>query len=77
VIKLRKLRWTGHVAYMEAMKSAYKILIRKPQGKGSCVKIRRGWEDNIKMGLRERGCGEWTVLYWHRIGSNGGLLCAQ
>ena len=33
VIKSRRLRWTGHVARMEEVRSAFKILTGKPTGK--------------------------------------------
>jgi hypothetical protein len=33
VIKLRKLRWLGHVAHMGEIRNAYTIFIRKPEGK--------------------------------------------
>jgi hypothetical protein len=33
VIKSRTMRWAGHVARMGTMKSAYGILIGKPEGK--------------------------------------------
>jgi hypothetical protein len=36
----------------------YKILLRKPDRKGG---ISRGWENNIRMGLREIG---WEVENW-------------
>jgi hypothetical protein len=49
-----RMRWAGHVAYMEAMTNAYNILIGKPKGKRQLGKTRRGWEDNIRMDLRER-----------------------
>jgi hypothetical protein len=35
VIKSRILRWARHVAYIKVMRSAYKIFIRKPEGKAS------------------------------------------
>jgi len=28
------MRWTGHVARMEAMRNAYNILVGKPEGRG-------------------------------------------
>ena len=36
----------------------------EPEGKRPLVKPRRKWEDNIKMDLREVGCGgmDWTDL---------------
>jgi hypothetical protein len=38
---------------MENMRSAYQILVRKPEGKRPMHR----WEDNITMDLRETG---WT-----------------
>jgi hypothetical protein len=37
-------------------------------------RLRRGWEDNIKMDLQEMRCGVWTGLSWLRIGTGGGHL---
>jgi hypothetical protein len=33
MIMPRRMRWTGHVARMEEKKSAYRILVGKPEGK--------------------------------------------
>ena len=33
VVKSRRLRWAGHVARMEEVKSSFKILTGKPTGK--------------------------------------------
>ena len=37
-------------------------------------KLRRRWEDNIKMDRREVGWGAQTGLLWLRVGTGGGLL---
>jgi hypothetical protein len=29
----RRIRWAGNVAHMEDIRNAYKILVRKPEGK--------------------------------------------
>ena len=55
-LKSRRLRWAGHVARMEKSRNAYRVLVGKPEGKRPLARPRRGWEDNIKMGLREVGC---------------------
>ena len=34
-----------------------RVLVGKPEGKRSLGRPRRRWEDNIKMDLREVGCG--------------------
>jgi hypothetical protein len=33
MIKSTRMRWVGHVAHMEEMRNAYKILVGKPEGK--------------------------------------------
>ena len=40
----------------------------KPEGKRPLGRPRRRWEDNIKMGLQEVGCGgmEWIELVQNR-----------
>ena len=57
VIKLRRMRWAGHVARMGEGRGVYSILAGKPEGKRPLGRPRHGWEDNIKMGLQEVGCG--------------------
>ena len=60
VIKLRRMRWAGHVARMEEGRGVHKVLVGKPKGKRQLGRPRRRWEDNIKMDLQEveRGCGD-------------------
>jgi hypothetical protein len=53
VIKYR--RWVGHIARMEAGRSAFDILIAKPTGKRPLERPRHRWEDNIIMDLKEIG----------------------
>jgi hypothetical protein len=40
MIKSRKMKWAGHVAHMEAMMSAYRFLVGKPEGKRSVERHR-------------------------------------
>jgi hypothetical protein len=57
VIKSRRLRWAGHVARMGERRAAYRGLVGKPEGRRPLGRPRCRWEDNIKMDLREVGCG--------------------
>jgi hypothetical protein len=57
IIKSRRMRWAGHVACMGEKRNAYRILVTKPEGKRPLGRPRRGWEDNIKVDLREIGWG--------------------
>jgi hypothetical protein len=47
---------------------AYRVLVGKPEGKGALGIPKRRWEDNIKMGLQEVGCGgmDWIDLTQYR-----------
>ena len=57
MIKSRRIRWAGHVARMEESRCACRVLVGKPDGKRPLGRLRRRWEDNIKMSLQEVGCG--------------------
>jgi hypothetical protein len=57
VIKSRRLRWAGHVARMGERRGAYRVLVERPEKRRPLVRSRRRREDNIKMDLREDGCG--------------------
>jgi len=74
VIKLRRMRWAGHAARMGKSRNVYKILIRKPEGKGALGRPGRRWEDNIRMDLRKMGWEGVDWIIWFRIGTSGGLL---
>jgi hypothetical protein len=55
MMKLRWMRWAGHVARMGANRNAYRILVGKPGGNRPLGRPRRMWVDNIKIDLREIG----------------------
>jgi hypothetical protein len=57
VVKLRRMRWSGHVAWMGEGRGVYRVLVEKPEGKRPLGRPRCRWEDNIKMDLQEIGCG--------------------
>jgi hypothetical protein len=61
-IKLRRMRWAGHVARMGEGRDVYSVLVGKPEGKRPLGRPRRRWEDGIKMGLREIGWGVCGVV---------------
>ena len=64
VIKLRRMRWAGHVACMGEERGTYRVLVGKPEGRRPLRRPRRGWVDNIRMDLQEVGCGymDWIGL---------------
>jgi hypothetical protein len=58
IIKERRIRWAGHVARMGEKKSAYRLLVGKPEEWGPLGRPRRRWLDNIRMDLVEVGWGD-------------------
>ena len=75
VIKLRRIRWLGHVAHMGERKGAYRVLMGN-------LRERVHFED---PGIDERfilrwlfrkldWVTAWIELIWLRIGAGGGLL---
>jgi hypothetical protein len=61
IIKSRRMRWVGHVARMGEKRNAFRLLVRKPEGKRPLARPRRRWEDNIRMDLGEVG---WSDVDW-------------
>jgi hypothetical protein len=53
MIKSRRIKWSGHVAQIEANTNAYRILVRKPEGSRAIGRPRRKRVDNIKINPRE------------------------
>jgi predicted membrane protein len=61
IIKLRRMRWTRHVARMEKKRNAARILVAKPEEKRPLERPRHMWVDNIKMDFTEI---EWDGMDW-------------
>jgi hypothetical protein len=52
-------------------KSAYRVLVRKFEGKVQLGRPRLRWEENNKVGCSRTGMKAWTGLIWLRIGTSG------
>ena len=59
---------------MEAGRSAFKILTGKPTGKRPSGRLRRRWEDTIRMDLKEMGINTRNLVdsaqgkdYWRAL----------
>jgi len=74
VIKSRRMRWAGHVAWMGEERGVYRVLLGKPEGKNHwgnpgvdgwkiLGRISRRWDVGIRTGLG-----------WPRIETGGGHL---
>jgi len=56
VMKLRRMRWAGHVARMGKERGVYRVLVGKPEGRRPLGRPRHIWADNIRTDLQEVGC---------------------
>jgi hypothetical protein len=69
IIKSRKMRWVGHVAYMEQRGTAYKILVGKCEGKRPLRSYKCRSKDNVTMDLKEIVCEgvDWINLTQDKV----------
>jgi hypothetical protein len=58
------MRVAEHVARRGERRVLYRVLVRKPEGKKQLGRLRRRWENNIKMDLPEMRSGgiDWIEL---------------
>jgi hypothetical protein len=73
VVKLRRMRWAGHVARMGEERGVQRVLVGKPEGRRPLGRPRRRWEDNIKMDVQEVGGGRG---YWKELAQDRDRWCA-
>jgi hypothetical protein len=61
--QIEKNEMGGACSMYGEKRGAYRVLMRKPEGRRPLGRSRRTWEDNIKMDLREVGWGmDWIEL---------------
>jgi hypothetical protein len=56
----KRMRWVGHVWEMI---NNYKTLVRNPERRKPFERPRSRWENNVKMDLREIGCGGVDLIH--------------
>jgi hypothetical protein len=64
MIKGRRMRWAGHVAYMAEIRSTFNILVGKPEGKRPLGRSRYRWANNIRLDLSEI---RWEGVDWIHV----------
>jgi hypothetical protein len=68
VIKSRRMRGAGHIVRMGETRNAYKILFAKSEGKSPLGRPRRGWQDIVRIDLRELW---WEAVDWINLVQDG------
>jgi len=63
-MKARRMRWAVHVVCMGARKSAYRVLVRRSEGRRPLGISRHRWKYNIKMDIQyvRWGSMDWIAL---------------
>jgi hypothetical protein len=64
VIKIERIEMGGACSTYGEGRDVYRVLVGKPEGKRQLGRPRRRWEDNVRIDLKEVGCGceEWIGL---------------
>jgi hypothetical protein len=57
-VKSKRMRWAGRVAGIREKKTAYRILVGKPEGRRQHGRYRRRQESNIKIKLKIQWMGD-------------------
>lgn len=57
------------MAHTGQKSNAYKVLVKKAEGKRSLGRFKCRWEDNIVLNLNEI---EWEGFEWNNVTRNGG-----
>jgi hypothetical protein len=70
------MRWAGHLARTGERRGVYRVFVGKPERKRTLERLRRRWEDNIKMDLLEVDVGARTGSICCSIGTGCGYLCS-
>jgi hypothetical protein len=77
ILKLRRMRWAGHVVRIGEKRKAYWLLVGKPEGRRPLGRSGRRWVDNIRMDLVDVGFGDvgWIGLAqdrdrWRTLGNS-------
>jgi hypothetical protein len=74
VIKMKIMRWVGHVACMGEGRVVYRGLVGKPERKRPLGRPRYRWRIILRWIFRNWDVGVWTRSSWLSIGTGGGHL---
>ena len=74
VIKLRRMRWAGHVARMYERRGECRMFMGKPEGKNHFEDPRIDGRILLRWFFRKWDVVAWTGSIWLRTGTGGGHL---
>jgi hypothetical protein len=68
------MRWAEHVECAEERRHVYRVLVVKSKEKRPLGKLRRRWEEHIKIIFNKYHGKTWSGFIWLRIGTSCGVL---
>jgi hypothetical protein len=71
LVSTSRMRWASHVVRMGETRNEFTIFVGKPEGKRPLYRLKRRWEDNIKMNLQETG---YVDMKWIHLGRDKNQL---
>jgi hypothetical protein len=74
VIESRRVKWTGHVAYIREVRIAHKFLVEKPEGRKPLGTLYADGRIILEWFLEKHGGKLWTGIFCFRTGTIGWLL---
>jgi hypothetical protein len=74
MIKVRRMKWTGHVACMGEMRGADRFWWGNLVARDHMEDPGTDWSIILKWIVKKWDEETWTGLLWLRIGTGGGLL---
>ena len=68
------MRWASNVARILEKINVHRVLVGKPEGKSPFGNPSGGWEDIVKLVLKEMGWWVWIGFFWLTIKTSRRLL---
>jgi hypothetical protein len=66
-IKSTRMRWASHVARAGEERKLYEVSVGKPETKSPLGRLRRRWEDGIRLDLRDIFWPVWSGFTWFKV----------
>jgi hypothetical protein len=60
-IKVRRLKWLGHIIRMDGSRMAKKVFVSKPEGRHDIGRTKLRWLDDVEDDIKGLGIRRWRI----------------